>query len=232
MKIFSNLSVHKSRLKIHCNRYFNNEIKPNQQMTNSQMMEKLKKLSLYKRIMPRSGIPFTSKKSQEMLKECIIDGTCDSFFLLVDQYQTQSDPSFCGPTTMVCIFNSLGVDPKKKWKGYIIIYLINSIWRWYLEDVIKCVDIEKVKEYGMTLEEFSIISKCNGVFTESYRPDLNEEETQKDILKYIESRYNHYNNKIKPIIEENSQKDIYKEYEDYNTIYNKSASEIKDITGM
>jgi hypothetical protein len=62
------------------------------------------------------------------------------------------------------------------------------IWRWYLEEVIKCCDIEKVKEYGMTLEEYCIISRCNGVFTEAYRPDTNEKETEQTISSIMKSR--------------------------------------------
>lgn len=162
---------------------FNKVFKKEFAMTNSQMMEKLKYVSVYKRIMPKVGINFASKKSQEFLKESINNGCANSYFPLADQFQTQSDPTFCGPTTMVCVFNSLGVDPRKKWKG---------IWRWYLEEVIKCLDIEKTRDYGMTLEEFCLIAKCNGVFPEAYRPDSNEEETEKEILSLINdsSSYN------------------------------------------
>jgi glutathione gamma-glutamylcysteinyltransferase len=86
------------------------------QSTSSQM-EKLKKVSLYKRTMPKVGIPFNSKKSQDMLKESIDEGTGASFFSLVDQHQTQSEPTFCGLSTMTTVLNSLGIDPRKKWKG-------------------------------------------------------------------------------------------------------------------
>lgn len=151
--------------------------KPQTLMTNSQMMEKLKNISVYKRTMPKLGIPFSSRKSQEMLKQCIEDGSAHSYFQIADQFQTQADPSYCGPTTMISVFNSLGVDPKKKWKG---------IWRWYLEDVIKCLNLEKTRDYGMTMEEFCIVSKCNGVFTEAFRPELEEEKTEKEIIQRIE----------------------------------------------
>jgi glutathione gamma-glutamylcysteinyltransferase len=150
-----------------------------QTMTNTQMMEKLKNVSVYKRIMPNLGIHFSSSKSKNLLKESIIQGNANSFFQLSDQFQTQGDPSFCGPSSMICVFNSLNVDPKKKWKG---------IWRWYLEEVIKCLDINKTKDYGMTIEEFAIIAKCNGVFTEIFRPDLNEELTEQNILNSLKNK--------------------------------------------
>lgn len=87
-------------------------------MTIQQKMEKLKHISLYKRKMPSDGINFTSRVSQEMLKESIDHGSAQSFFHLIDQLHTQTDPMYCGPATMTCIFNALGIDPKAKWKGY------------------------------------------------------------------------------------------------------------------
>lgn len=86
-------------------------------ISNKEMLEKLKNVSVYKRIMAKSAIPFASKKSQELFKESLNEGGCSAFFQLSDQYQTQPDPSFCAPTTMVCVLNALGIDPRKKWKG-------------------------------------------------------------------------------------------------------------------
>ncbi len=54
-----------------------------------------------------------------------------------------------------------------------------------MEEVVKCVDLEKIRNHGMTLEEFGLISKCNGVFTEIFRPDENEKETQNKMMKYL-----------------------------------------------
>jgi glutathione gamma-glutamylcysteinyltransferase len=84
----------------------------------SAQMEKLKKVSLYKRQMTKMGIPFNSPKSENMLKECLAEGTCSSFFSLADQLQTQSEPTFCGLSTLASVLNSLGIDPRHKWKGY------------------------------------------------------------------------------------------------------------------
>jgi glutathione gamma-glutamylcysteinyltransferase len=77
----------------------------------------LSKISVYKRIPNNLGIPFQSSKSQTFLKECIEEGNSVAFFDIIDQFQTQSDPTFCGPTTLIIILNSLGIDPNKKWKG-------------------------------------------------------------------------------------------------------------------
>lgn len=48
----------------------------------------------------------------------------ESYFPLAEQFITQLEPSTCGPTSLVMVLNSLGVDPMKRWKGG---------WRWYTE---------------------------------------------------------------------------------------------------
>ena len=65
-----------------------------------------------------------------------------------------------------------------------------SIWRWYLEEVIKCCSLENIKKFGLTLEEFSIVARCNGAFTEAFRPDENEIETEEKILENIKNLEN------------------------------------------
>ncbi len=42
----------------------------------------------------------------------------------------------------------------------------------------------------MTIEEFILISKCNESFTEAFRPDINVKETDAEMLKAIENKYN------------------------------------------
>jgi len=52
---------------------------------------------------------------------------------------------------------------------------------------LKCCDLERIKKYGITLEEFSIIAKCNGIFNEVYRPDGDEAKTENYILEVIKT---------------------------------------------
>ena len=96
-----------------------------------------------------------------MLAQCITNNTANPFFALSDQYITQADPAFCGPTNIALSLNALQIDPNTKWKG---------IWRWYDEYNIKCMDIEKVLDYGMTLPEFNLLLQCNGACGKVYRP--------------------------------------------------------------
>lgn len=54
----------------------------------------------------------------------------------------------------------------------------------------KCCDLERIKKFGITLEEFSIIAKCNGIFTEVFRPDEDEAKTESAILESIKNLKN------------------------------------------
>ena len=124
-------------------------------------MEKSKDISFYRRSEPSKGINFLSDISKQLLLDCLQSNTANPFFELIDNYKTQADPSFCGLSNLVITLNALKVDPKTKWKG---------IWRWYSEENIMCNNIEKVKDYGMTLSEFGALLNCNGVKNKIYRP--------------------------------------------------------------
>lgn len=128
---------------------------------NRETFKKFAHISFYKRKEPTKGINFLSKTSQRMLAQCITTNTANPFFMLSDQYITQADPAFCGPTNIALSLNALQIDPNTKWKG---------IWRWYDEYNIKCMDIEKVLDYGMTLPEFNLLLQCNGAYGKVYRP--------------------------------------------------------------
>jgi glutathione gamma-glutamylcysteinyltransferase len=84
------------------------------------MLKKMKNISLYKRTYSKVGISFNTKRSEDLLKQSLNEGNSSSFFHLIDQHQTQSEPSYCGPATLATILNSLGIDPLHKWKGYIL----------------------------------------------------------------------------------------------------------------
>ena len=53
------------------------------------------------------------------------------------------------------VLNSLNVDPQKRWKG---------IWRWYNEDILHCASKDKM-EQGLTLDEMTLLARCNGLHT-------------------------------------------------------------------
>jgi hypothetical protein len=68
---------------------------------------------------------------------------------------TQSEPAYCGVTTLVIVLNALSVDPRRVWKGP---------WRWYEESMLNCcMDMEEIKNTGITLGVFVCLAKCQGL---------------------------------------------------------------------
>uniref|UniRef100_A0A0G4FHW5 glutathione gamma-glutamylcysteinyltransferase n=1 Tax=Chromera velia CCMP2878 TaxID=1169474 RepID=A0A0G4FHW5_9ALVE len=125
--------------------------------------------SFYKRILPRSCVPFASKDGKTFFKEALEDGCMESYFGLAEQFRTQDEPAFCGLTTLVMILNALQVDPFRTWKGP---------WRFYHEEMLDCcVKLEEIKNVGITFEEFACLARCNGVNLREWRvqPEASEE---------------------------------------------------------
>ena len=134
---------------------------------NRELLKKFSKFSFYKRKEPDLGINFISDTSKLILEDCIKKNTANPFFELIDQYCTQSDPAFCGSANLMIILNTLKKDPNYKWKG---------IWRWYDDRNIKCMNVENVLDYGITLSQWALLLKCNGISNfKIYRPLINNE---------------------------------------------------------
>lgn len=58
---------------------------------------------------------------------------------------TQTEPAYCGLSTLVLVLNALRVDPNMNWKGP---------WRWYEERMLNCcLDLEDVKSQGITVSQ-------------------------------------------------------------------------------
>jgi glutathione gamma-glutamylcysteinyltransferase len=71
----------------------------------------------------------------------------------------QSDPAYCGITTLLVVLNSMAVDPQTiRWRGG---------WRYYAnEDVLLshcCFARERIQRVGITMEEFQQLAHCQGV---------------------------------------------------------------------
>lgn len=115
-------------------------------------------------------ITFGTKESSELVSSSINDKTDLSFYNIIDNNLTQSDPTYCGVTNLVILLNTLNIDPKSRWKG---------IWRWFSEENLHCLNLDLVKRNGINLDEFEVVSKCNGIFSLLFRPDLNENESIK-----------------------------------------------------
>jgi len=94
-----------------------------------------------------------------------MNDSANSFWILTEQFINQSEPAYCGITTLVMVLNAMSVDPGVRWRGG---------WRYYgNEDVLLdrcCFSAERVRRIGINMEEFSMLGKCHGLSIEMRRP--------------------------------------------------------------
>lgn len=88
-----------------------------------------------------------------------MSGSMENYFCLAEQFTTQSEPSYCGPASLIMCLNALQIDPDKTWKG---------VWRWYSEEVLHCTN-EVTMKAGMSLDQISQLARCNGLHTMTFR---------------------------------------------------------------
>lgn len=122
------------------------------------------KYSFHRRVLPVSLTQFSSPEGRELFRVSLSSRNAEAYFPLAEQFLSQSDPAFCGVTSLVMVLNAMGVDPNVRWKGG---------WRWYgSEDMIFdscCVDSDKVKKEGITMEQFRGLGRCQGLNIELKR---------------------------------------------------------------
>ena len=82
-------------------------------------------MSFYRRPLPSHLIAFASPEGRQLFSECLQAGGLENYFVLSEQFITQSEPAYCGLTTLTMMLNTLAVDPQRNWKGP---------WRWYTEE--------------------------------------------------------------------------------------------------
>lgn len=121
----------------------------------------INKETLYKAPEPSEGINFKSKDSQKLLSRCIQNNTANPFFELSDQFTTQTYGSYCGPTNISIILNSMGIDPGET---------IFRHWKYYNEKNIHGCDLESVHNHGMPITEVAFLFQYNSVKARLYRP--------------------------------------------------------------
>ncbi|KAG9069034.1 hypothetical protein KI688_009924 [Linnemannia hyalina] len=123
------------------------------------------KNSFYRRKLPEHLISFTSPEGKQLFREMLSEG--------YGNFTTQSEPAYCGPSSLAMVLNSLEVDPQRQWKG---------AWRWYSDELLECcAPAEQVKAKGITFNQFACLSKChcdvqvrraNQVSLEQFKQDL------------------------------------------------------------
>ncbi|KAI9235256.1 MAG: Phytochelatin synthase-domain-containing protein, partial [Podila humilis] len=131
------------------------------------------KNSFYRRKLPEHLVSFTSPKGKQLFRQMLESGYGEGYFSLVGNFTTQSEPAFCGPSSLAMVLNSLEVDPQRQWKG---------AWRWYSDELLECcAPADQVKAKGITFNQFACLSKChcdvqvrraNQVSLEQFKKDL------------------------------------------------------------
>ncbi|KAG0051049.1 hypothetical protein BGZ83_004127 [Gryganskiella cystojenkinii] len=140
------------------------------------------KNSFYRRKLPEHLISFTSPKGKQLFREMLQEGYGEGYFSLVGNFTTQSEPAYCGPSSLAMVLNSLEVDPQRQWKG---------AWRWYSDELLECcAPADQVKAKGITFNQFACLSKChcdvqvrraNQVSLEQFKLDLENVCSRDDI---------------------------------------------------
>ena len=117
--------------------------------------------------MPPNLVPLSSKSGKIRFSQSLSLGYAESYFPLAEQFTNQSDPAFCGVTTLCVILNAMALDPNVRWRGG---------WRWYGDDSMVlnncCLSGERVRRGGINVEEFVSLGRCQGARIVLKRPPL------------------------------------------------------------
>jgi len=123
------------------------------------------KYSVHKRVLPADLTAFSSQQGKRYLMEAFAGGTAESYWKLTEHFVNQSDPAFCGVTTLLMCLNAMCIDPNIRWRGG---------WRFYgSEDVLLnrcCFSAERIRRKGIILEDFARLGRCHGLTIDLKRP--------------------------------------------------------------
>lgn len=123
------------------------------------------KYSVHKRVLPERLIALRSEKGKFMLLYALEHNQAESYWTLMEHFTNQSDPAYCGVTTLLIVLNAMAVDPNIRWRGG---------WRYYGdEDTLLrrcCIPTERIRRTGITMMEFARLAKCQGLGTDMKQP--------------------------------------------------------------
>ena len=92
--------------------------------------------------------PLSSPVGRTRFQRSLELGLAESYFPLSEQFLTQSEPAFCGITTLAMTLNALKIDPLTRWK---------LGWRWWTDDdILKKAGLHEatVRESGIDIHTF------------------------------------------------------------------------------
>lgn len=121
--------------------------------------------SVRRRVLPAHLVALNSPVGRRWLIESMTRESAAPYIMLTEHFCNQSDPAFCGVTTLLIVLNALAVDPMVRWKGG---------WRYFGdEDVLLsscCMPAEYVRRVGVTMEQLKQMAVCHGLQVQMERP--------------------------------------------------------------
>lgn len=130
-------------------------------------------MTFYQRPLPRGLVQLSSEEGKKRFQSSLSHGEADIFFSLINSFQTQSHPAFCGLTTLAVVLNALRIDPERVWL---------HPWRWYSEVSFDCcLSLEHVERVGLTMDQLAAVAGCEGSKTVVLR-DL-DEKSARDLVR-------------------------------------------------
>ncbi|GJJ76200.1 glutathione gamma-glutamylcysteinyltransferase [Entomortierella parvispora] len=137
------------------------------------MMESVLDSTFYRRDLPSHLDSLTSMEGRRLFREMVVQGTAESFFPLCTAFNTQSDPAFCGVSSLSMVLNALSIDPRKQWKG---------VWRWYSDEQLDCcASLEIMRQKGITFNQFACLARCHAKVVVKRADKHTLEEFRKDV---------------------------------------------------
>ncbi|KAI8390156.1 Phytochelatin synthase-domain-containing protein [Blakeslea trispora] len=131
------------------------------------------KNTFYQRTLPTDLVRFASPEGKRLFREAMDDGHAEGFFPLTGNFTTQSEPAYCGPSSLAMVLNALEVDPKRRWKGN---------WRWFSDEFLQCCSSkEDMKKNGITFDNFACLAKCHCDVQVNRAFDFDFEKFKKDV---------------------------------------------------
>ncbi|ORZ27805.1 Phytochelatin synthase-domain-containing protein [Lobosporangium transversale] len=139
--------------------------------------------TFYRKELPSHLDSITSVNGRRLFREMIVAGTSECFFSLCTSFNTQSDPAFCGVSSLSMVLNALEIDPRRQWRG---------VWRWYSEEQLDCcASIDEMKLKGITFNQFACLAKCHAKVVAKRADHHTLEEFRRDVQTIASSEGTH-----------------------------------------
>jgi glutathione gamma-glutamylcysteinyltransferase len=114
--------------------------------------------SVRRRVLPKTLTSLNSPQGQDYLVHALVNKTAASYLPLTLHFANQSDPAFCGITTLLVVLNAMSIDPHTRWKGG---------WRYFGDEESLlgrcCLSVDHVQSLGITMDEFYRLASCQGL---------------------------------------------------------------------